>query len=147
MIIGGFPGIGKTYAARNLDFNIIDTDSSKFSKSQDFPKNYVDHVSSFLDHRGFVRIILVSTHAVSLDAFLDNGLLTTLVYPDIGLKDEYIARYAERGDDDKFIQLIGDNWEDWIMNLRINYRDVIDHYVLSRGEYLSDYFKKFQAIE
>jgi hypothetical protein len=37
-----------------------------------------------------------------------------LVYPDDRRKDEFIERYKNRGNDEKFIELVSNKWDDWM---------------------------------
>ena len=37
-----------------------------------------------------------------------------LVYPDRGLKDEYIQIYKDRGNNDAFVKLLDANWDTWM---------------------------------
>jgi len=37
-----------------------------------------------------------------------------MVYPDKSMKDEWIRRFRERGNDEGFIKFISDNWDSFI---------------------------------
>jgi hypothetical protein len=111
---------------------ILDSDSSKFDKSQ-FPQNYIDHIKSNI---GEADMILVSSHKEVRDALVDNGIEFTLVYPNKNIKDEYIQRYIDRGNEDKFVELLKNNWDIWIPELEK--QQGCEKIELNSGEYLSD---------
>ena len=131
-LISAFPGTGKSYFYNNSDLNVLDSDSSTFDKSN-FPQNYIKHIK---DNIGKVDVILISSHKDVRDALVENNIKFTLVYPEKSLKDEYLKRYKERGNDDKFIQLLESNWENWMNEL--NNQKGCNHIILQSGEYISD---------
>ena len=136
ILISAFPGVGKSYLFKNLkDYKILDSDSSTFDKDL-FPGNYIDHIKQNI---GVVDIIMISTHDVVRQQLEENGLFFVLVYPDISLKDEYIGRYNERGNDDNFIKILGENWDNWIND--IEKQKGCLKIKLQSGEFLGD-FKK-----
>ena len=136
ILISAFPGVGKSYLFKNLkDYKILDSDSSTFDKDL-FPGNYIDHVKQNI---GVVDIIMISTHDVVRQQLEENGLFFVLVYPDISLKDEYIGRYNERGNDDNFIKILGENWENWITD--IEKQKGCLKIKLQSGEFLGDFIK------
>jgi hypothetical protein len=133
MVISAFPGCGKSHLFRNKgDMKILDSDSSTFDKSQ-FPQNYIEHIKSNI---GDADIILVSSHKEVRDALVDKGINFTLVYPNMDIKDEYIQRYIDRGNDGKFVDLLKQNWENWIEELE--HQSGCEKIKLDRGQYLSD---------
>ncbi len=133
MVISAFPGCGKSHLFRNKgDMKILDSDSSTFDKSQ-FPQNYIEHIKSNI---GDADIILVSSHKEVRDALVDKGINFTLVYPNMDIKDEYIQRYIDRGNDGKFVDLLKQNWENWIGELE--QQTGCEKIKLDRGQYLSD---------
>jgi len=114
-VISGFPGIGKSHLFENrIDLTILDSDSSQFSwiekwvRHPDFPQNYIEHIKVNI---GKVDVILVSSHKVVRDALSDNRIEFTLVYPSKYCKDEYLNRYRERGSDEKFVNMMDENWD------------------------------------
>jgi hypothetical protein len=136
ILISAFPGVGKSYLFKNLkDYKILDSDSSKFDKDL-FPVNYIDHIKQNI---GVVDIIMISTHDVVRQQLEENGLFFVLVYPDISLKDEYIGRYNERGNDDNFIKILGENWDNWIND--IEKQKGCLKIKLQSGEFLGDFIK------
>jgi hypothetical protein len=134
-LISAFPGTGKSYYFKNSNKEVLDSDSSTFDKS-DFPENYIKHIKK---NMGNVDVILISSHEEVRDALVDADLDFTLIYPDKSLKDEYIKRYKERGNEDGFIKLLDTNWDEWLTDI-VNQKNA-KHIVLKSGEYLGDVIK------
>jgi hypothetical protein len=125
-IISSFPGTGKSYYHTKYPSITLDSDSSNFSwvkdengtstkeRNPEFPQNYINHIK---ENIGKYKYIFVSSHKEVRDALLDNCLFFYVVYPNERRKDEFLERYRSRGNDEKFIQLISDNWEKWIREI------------------------------
>jgi len=125
-IISAFPGTGKSYYHIKYPGITLDSDSSNFSwvkdengnntkeRNPEFPQNYINHIK---ENIGKYKYIFVSSHKEVRDALLDNCLFFYVVYPNERRKDEFLERYRSRGNDEKFIQLISDNWEKWIREI------------------------------
>lgn len=142
LVISAFPGTGKSFITKNnnkKDFVVLDSDSSEYSwfkkgeRNPDFPNNYIKHIKENL---GKADIIMVSSHKDVRDALVKNNIDFTLVYPDKSLKDEYIKRYQERGNDEKFIETLDKNWNNWIEELEN--QTGCKKIVLKSGQFLSD---------
>ena len=131
-LYSAFPATGKTHIFKSTTALAIDSDSSQFDKSK-FPENYIEHIK---ENIGKIPIIFISSHKEVRDALVENNLDFTLVYPDKSLKQEYIDRFRERGDDEGFIELVSNNWDDWMEELE-NQKEC-EHIVLKAGEFLSD---------
>ena len=58
---------------------------------------------------GKVDIIFVSSHDVVRQALKDNNMFYYLVYPCRCIKDEYLQRYKDRGNNNSFIEFIDRN--------------------------------------
>lgn len=124
-IISAFPGCGKSYCYRNYQdkFSMLDSDSSDFSwikdkngnntkeRNPEFPQNYIKHIK---ENIGKVDIIFVSSHDVVRKALKDNNIKTVVIYPNKDMKDEFIKRYRERGNNEGFINFISNNWDNFI---------------------------------
>ena len=154
-IICAFPACGKTYYFDNRKENttVLDSDSSKFSwkyeqdwqdeymrvRNPEFPQNYIKHIK---ENIGKVDYIFVSTHDVVRQALNDEGIDFTIVFPEKSLKEEWIGRCFLRGSDRQFCQLIADNWDKWMYEMK---KECIENkhnsYILRHGEYLSDAMK------
>ena len=119
-IILGFPGVGKSFCKEHFkgtDIKILDSDSSEFPKS-DFPNNYIKHIRETIQ-KNIVDIMFISSHkdvrkAIFNDNFIMSRAAIYICYPDKKLKEDFIDRYKKRGNNEKFIKLISDNWETWI---------------------------------
>ena len=140
LVISAFPATGKTYYCSNGDWSqympqgfASDSDSSKFDKSN-FPQNYIDHINELIKEG--VNRIFVSSHKEVRDALVENGIDFVLVYPKTELKDEYIDRYKKRGSSHEFIQLVSNNWNEWIEQLK-NQKSC-KHIELDSGQFLSN---------
>ena len=139
-IISGFPGVGKTYYKQHTNLNVLDSDSSKFSwikegvRHPDFPQNYIEHIQANI---GKVDIILVSSHKMVRDALVKNNINFTLIFPERKLKEEYLVRFKERGNNQNFIDMINTNWDNFIDELETQINCEIIK--LKSEEYLNNY--------
>lgn len=132
-LISAFPGTGKTYFFNHTaDKHVLDSDSSKFDKSK-FPENYLIYIKNNISK---VDIILISSHKEVRDALEEAGLEFTLVYPQEQLKQEYVDRFKQRGDNKAFISLISVNWTKWLKELHNQCCN--ERIELGSNEYLSD---------
>ena len=80
--------------------------------------------------------ILVSSHKDVRDALLKKGIPYVLVYPNREIKDEYIQRYKDRGNNDAFVELLDKNWDIWMDEMEEQkgcYKVKLDS-----GQYLTD---------
>ena len=118
MLVAAFPGTGKSYYCYNGNWSqyvpngfCTDSDSSTFDKAN-FPENYIEHIKQKITE-GYARVF-ISSHKDVRDVLVLNNLPFVLIYPSKELKQEYIERYKQRGNNEKFIQLVSDNWETWI---------------------------------
>lgn len=126
MLIIGFCGVGKTtYVLRNK--NAIDLTYIKpgLSALQRVVENY--------------EIVLGDPSW--LGVFIESGLPFYVVVPTMDRKEEYLTNYRERnkegtgGGDDKFCQVVSDNWEEWIETLKKVPQTIVE---LGPGEFLED---------
>lgn len=128
-VISAFPACGKSYCFNNIsrkDIKILDSDSSQYSwikdkngnntteRNPDFPNNYIKHIK---ENIGKVDIIFVSSHEVVRNALLENNIRFILIYPYKHCKDEWIKRFKNRGNDEKFIKFISNNWDNFIEDM------------------------------
>lgn len=154
-IISAFPACGKStyfnnwkkgFTYTNLDSLVLDSDSSEFSwikddegnntkeRNPNFPNNYIEHIK---ENIGKAEIIFVSSHKVVRDALKDNNIKYVLVFPKNTKKskEEYLRRFKERGNDEKFIEFITNNWDNFIKEME---EEVFPYkYVLDDWEYIS----------
>jgi len=141
-VISGFPGIGKsTLFENNRALEFLDSDSTNFSwadesketRNQDWPQNYMEHI---VESAKYADAIFVSTHDTVRNALIESRVPFVLVYPSLEMKEEYIQRYKDRGNDEKFVKLLEANYKVWIENLMS--QEGCKHVVLQPGQYLSD---------
>ncbi|WP_214771454.1 hypothetical protein [Exiguobacterium sp. s133] len=143
-IISGFPGVGKsTLFKQQEDILISDSDSSMFSwiepgvRHPDFPGNYINHIKSLI---GKLDFVFVSSHDVVREALNREGLDYTIVYPSKKIKEEYIQRYIDRGNNEEFVKLLESNYESFINEIE---REIKPKLIsLKKGQYLSDVLDK-----
>lgn len=140
LLVAAFPGTGKSYYCSNGNLSqyvhekwCIDSDSSKFDKAN-FPANYIEHIKKKLSE-GYARIF-ISSHKEVRDALVANGLKFTLIYPKENLKEEYLERYRQRGNNQKFIDLIDKNWSKWLFEL--HRQTGCTHIELESGQFVSN---------
>lgn len=124
LIISGFPGTGKSVLFNGNQNSVSDSDSSGYSwiineqgekvRNPEFPNNYIEHIKSLIGNK---RVICVSTHDSVRKALKDNGIDYILVYPDRNCKSIYIDNYKNRGNDQKFIDMMNKNWDKFIDEL------------------------------
>lgn len=122
-IISAFPGTGKSTYYNKHKETTLDSDSSNFSwiitekgkvRNPDFPNNYISNIK---ENIGKYEFIFVSSHKEVQDALLDQCIFFYLVYPDYLRKEEFIQRYKDRDNDEKFIQLVTDKWDEWMKEI------------------------------
>jgi len=123
-IISAFPGCGKSYYYEQNKETCLDLDSSNFGwciqedgqkvRNPHFPRNYIEHIKSNI---GRYDYIFISSHEEVRKALLDECIFFYLVYPSYEMKDMFIKRYKERGNNDNFIDLLTNNWHDWITSI------------------------------
>lgn len=120
--IWGFPGIGKSSISKSPD--ILDADCRLFQfagassgalhntaehtgtvPDPAYPQNYLDYIRS-----ADSRYILLNCHISLLRHLPRENLL--LIYPDMTLKDVYLKRYQDRGDNESFISYMDESFAD-----------------------------------
>ena len=119
IVICGFSGIGKSYAAEHFN-EVLDLESSVFSriwdegkdmgKNPEFPKNYVDAIEGYLKEPYGRLYILVSCHEEVREELRNRGIDYIIVRPSCDNKNEYIKRWLRRGSDIRFIKNMDDRW-------------------------------------
>jgi hypothetical protein len=158
IINAGFPGVGKTtyldeLKVANSCVIALYIDSSEFSwlldekgqkvkddagkdvRHPDFPNNYISHIK---ENVGKVDIIFMSSHNVVRDALAMANMQYFLIYPDKSMKENWMERLARCStgiNSEGFVNLVRDNWENWINGIekesfpilvRLPYKHVID---------------------
>lgn len=143
MIICGFPGVGKSCVANNRT-NILDAESSVFSwifdpetaekpkRNHEFPSNYIRYIK---ENMGRYDFILVSSHQNVRESLMAEGIQYIIVAPQKELKNEYLIRYLQRGNEIEFIELLNEKWDLFLDGINNDGAPVI---YLNKGEYVSD---------
>jgi hypothetical protein len=158
-IISGFPAIGKTYAARNSNFMCVDLDSSQWNwltdsngdflmthsgsrmPNPDFPQNYIDHIKFQIKH-DFLDFVFVSSHENVRQCLQENFIDFSIVVPALNCKKEYYKRMERRGSPMSLIQLVMDNWNDWLIERQLE----SNCYVLNQGQTLNDILHLWKTV-
>ncbi len=127
IIISAFPGMGKSYTANHLSqYKMLDLESSDYSwiktnqgkiRNPVFPQNYIKTIKNLI-FQNLYQIIFISSHKIVRQQLQKNKIQYYFIYPDIFLKDEYIERFKQRGNDQQFIKLLEQNWESWITQIQ-----------------------------
>lgn len=129
LVMSAFPASGKTFAYNKYKNSkiIFDSDSSEFSwikdefgnntkkRNPDFPNNYIQHIK---DNLGKADIIFISSHLNVRQAMKDNDIDYITVYPSKECRLEWVGRMYLRGNDDKFISFINDNWDNFMFDIK-----------------------------
>lgn len=157
LIIAGFPGVGKTFCVNNKKlqkkYKMADSDSSCFSHaySKDgkkivnpyFPDNYINCIKSYF---GEYDIVFISTQQIVRETLKEENIPYIIVYPEntIDNKLKYIAKYQKRGNDQKFIDFIINNWDKFLGDIFIE--DWPTHYGLKGDETLFDVINNIYEV-
>jgi len=132
IIIAAWCGTGKTHFCRNTK-GAIEFECWKYDK-ESFPDNELRDIE---DQRDKVDYIFISTNIVALDALSEKGIEYILVYPQRGLKEEYLNRYRERGSHIDFIGTMDRYWDGWMTECEENTQPE-ETYRLGAGEYIAE---------
>lgn len=123
--IWSFPGTGKSTVPQSVP-DVLDADSRLYqfigatprmlhdvaAQARTVPNpEYPDNYFNYIENAGSTYVLL-NCHVSLLPRIPNENLL--LVYPDISLKDEYLRRYRDRGDNDSFISYMDESFADMI---------------------------------
>lgn len=161
IIISGFPGIGKSYLARQSAFDsqlpsCYDCESSDYQWKKDplgiagptrvdnWVEKYVDAIIDLknfgTDRRSKTKIydyILISAHEEVRQELQKRKVEYLVVYPAGGQRNKYMARYLERGSSLAFMKSMYETWGHKIHSMA---EDPMPQIILEDGQYLSDLF-------
>ncbi|KAK7736634.1 hypothetical protein SLS53_006837 [Cytospora paraplurivora] len=146
IIISGFAAIGKSFLSGNaelrssVDLEVIDMDSSAYSKKPGFPENYLDAIRKTAERP---CVILISTHVGVPTQLAKEGYHVVLAYPGGGMdaKQEWLDRLEKReeaGKNSRLYKLMDEQWTLWYE--RTAREQVTRKFSLANDQYLSDIF-------
>ena len=131
-IISGFPGIGKTVAAKKFPTFIRDLESSDYhwttQKAEDgssitithpeWPYNYLKQIRA-LDTSKYYKVVCVCSSAYVRSAMRAAGIKYVNIYPEDSpeMFDLMIKRYESRNDTEKFILDMKEHWHAYIKSM------------------------------
>lgn len=151
--VWGFPGVGKS--SLKSSHSIIDADCTSFQflrqdgdhsafflhdehansevicKNPDYPQNYLDYIQ----HQD-ADFILINCHISLLNVLNPDKVL--LVYPAPEQKEEYLARYLQRGDHPSFLEHMETSFEETVA--AIQYSPFRKYEIKESGVFLQDLF-------
>ena len=145
-VIAALAGTGKSSffkAATLKGYKVLDLDSVLYSHFIDYQGNKIDNPFFLENYRNAIirnmdiyDFILIGTHKELREMLKDYNIQYTLIYPKISLMNEYLLRYIHRGDSNRFITSIMDNWDEYIVQMMSdNYPEKI---VLGPGKFILD---------
>lgn len=128
IIIAGFSGIGKTTLSKKYK-NVIDLDVSEYvydetdildidierrkgeyrKQNPNWPNNYIDTIKKVLD---MYDIVLVWDREDIMKEYINNGFEFMVCYPSKNDLDNYVKRYKNRGNTDKYIEMKVKQYDD-----------------------------------
>ena len=126
-IISAFATMGKTTLAKK-DKRIVDLDSSAFSwvekeefledgtavrykeRNPNFAEDYFSKIKELVESDE-VDLVLISTHKEIRKKLTEEGMAFYTVIPTKESKEEVLRRMKERGDDEKFIEMIDETFD------------------------------------
>ena len=130
------------YVEKLIFHNIVDSDSSLFSKNantgepnNDFPADYIKHIK---DNIGKVDIIFVSTHKTVRNALKEAGITYSVIAPYFHCFSEWLRRYDVRENNCFTRQTLIDNWFLWVSQCYEEQYSGVKVVNLDKGQYLSD---------
>lgn len=129
ILISAFCGTGKTYLCNQI--NAIEIEFWKY-KDVGLQK-YVEDIKNMTGKKDY---IFISTDPDGLRLLQKHGFDITLIYPENGLRNEYLDRYIQRDSPYDFIGTFMKHWDIWIDELKE--QKYCKHIILKKGEYLQD---------
>ena len=127
LIIAAFPGMGKTYTRMSTEsLRIKDLDASKYSKLEDgkrgkipnpdFPKNYIDAIEVASKSNDY-DVVFVSTPTEIRELMSSRKIDYILISPYNNCKNAIIERFKERGNSQRFINNMYNNWSKYMLTI------------------------------
>ena len=128
LIIAGFPGTGKSTAAKKMPELFVDMESSDYHwiykgdtkyTNPEWPKNYIEAILERANRPYNTDekhlYICISTHKEVLDELAARGIYYMAIVPKT--KDLYIQRYRDRGSSQEFIDLLDKKFESFVEDI------------------------------
>lgn len=160
IIISGFAGIGKTTVTEKYPNQIVDLESSDYKwiyedkdtanmlkevrkgvshKHQNpaWPQNYVNAIKKYSEK---FDVVLIAQHEDIRNLLDKNKVEYVLCFPNSNCKKEYVERYTKRGNQQDFMEMMKNNFEQRIEDLK---KCPQKQFVLSSGKFLEDILKDF----
>lgn len=143
-VVLAFAGSGKTTFANqmkeHLDKRVIDLDSGKYSKEENFPDNYIEVLLRILKEEP-ESIVLMSTHQEVIAKLRLMGVKHILAYP-VCSWEEWKVRYESRQDPISWITMMESRWSGFLEDFKNTPNDGLTVKVpLGKDQYL------YQGIE
>lgn len=134
-IIAAFCGTGKTYLHSRFNNLYRELDAWEYQQKGVYPDNYVRDILH-IKHMNHIDHLLIATDTKMLQALheADPNIEILLVYPEDGLRNEYLDRYLQRDSSHDFIGAAMKYWQVWLDDLKK--QTYCTHHVLSSGQYL-----------
>lgn len=138
IVISSFPCSGASTWAANNEW-VKDLESALYSRkpdgtpSDEFPNNYIQAIKWQLTNCNW-KYLNVSSHRVVREALKAAGIKFYIFYPALERKENIIKLCQDRGDDAQFIQLLQENYENWVNEIS----QEENAYPLGENEFLSD---------
>ena len=159
------PGCGKSYLCDRYD-NFVDVDEVRLRCKYVVPGNitreelertkgnrtferrasydeYVKDMEQKLDEyvsKG--KILICAPHPEVVEYLVKRNVRFAFVYQSKDMKEVLVERMKQRGNSEKIIQDIADNF-DFYYNKNVNENDSVVHYEFGKDEFLIDIIKKF----
>ena len=130
-VVSAFPGMGKSSLTKEeKKLKLLDLDSSSFSwangaktlRNENFPLNYIESLQEHLK-RNFYDFIFISSHEVVRRELIKYNIEFYLIYPPLCAYSEMIGRYVKRGSDKKFINLLENNFDNFVSTCKYSLSD------------------------
>lgn len=130
-VISAFPGCGKTYCYNQYKdkLDILDVDTNEYiwlkdkegtkvaERNPDFPNNLIKYVK---ENCGKVDIIFISSNETVRTALNEAGIEVTLVYPSREIKEVWLQRFIDRGDDYNFVIYMECHYNEMVSSMSLD---------------------------
>ena len=160
IIIAGFSGIGKTTVGKKYE-NVIDLDASQYvydekdllnidiekrkgeyrKPNPNWPGNYIDAIKTAMNS---YDVILVWDREDIIEEYIKNKFNFVVCYPSKNDLDNYVQRYKNRGNQEKYIKMKLSQY-----NNRIKLYDKLnlEKIILDNNETIEDWLLKNNYLD